>query len=188
MMQIDFSVLGIRRRAATAGLCLVLLGSSVISAVGGSAQVAGAAGNPCASLTPVAIRQVIDTINRAHASATLDANANGTTGAYASAARDSLMYVTQARDKMVDLQTWLRTNNLDNPYVSNISAAYNVHGYVRETEVPLLYGQHWAMISAEYHNSAAAKKTFEETATASEQALALGAQGGRCHLSPPVFP
>jgi hypothetical protein len=186
-MQITISVQRIRRGAITLGLGFVLLGSSVVSAVGGSAHVAGAAGNPCASLTPAAIQQVIDTINKAHASATIDASANGTTGAYASAARDSLMYVTTARDKMVDLQTWLKANNLDTPYVSNISAAYSVHGYVRETMVPLLYGQHWAMISAEYHNSLAAKTTFEETQTAAELALVLGAQGGRCHLGP-FFP
>ncbi len=168
-------------KVAVLALAVTLIGSTVSPALGPATAIAAAA-SPCASLTPLAIQQVIDKINVAVASQTDDERANGTTGAYASAARDSLAYVTGARDSMVGVQTWLRTNGLESPYVTNTTAAYNVHGTVRETVVKLLYAQHWAMISAVYHRSNAARTTYEATASASEIALQLGADAGRCYM------
>lgn len=136
----------------------------------------------CTSLTPAAIQGVIDKIAESRAKAESDAAAHGTTGTYASAARDNLAYLTEAHDQMVALQTWLSDQELDSPYVTNATAAYNVHGYVREVVVKLHYARHWATISATYHTSTDARDSFELTSQAIDLAEALGVQGGRCYM------
>jgi hypothetical protein len=110
------------------------------------------------------MQAVIDKIKDSLTKALSDKTTNGTTGAFASAARDNVTYLTEARDKMETLLAWLYTvGALGSPpgtpptYVSNISAAYNIHGYVRETIISLHYARHWAMISAVYHQSADAR-------------------------------
>ena len=103
--------------------------------------------DPCTSLTPAAIQHVIDVIAQSRTKAESDAAANGVTGAYASAAKDNLAYLREAGDKMAALQSWLSVNGLDSPYVTNATASYNVHGYVREVvsspplRAPLGYDQ-----------------------------------------------
>jgi hypothetical protein len=168
----------VRRIAASAGFAALLLGSSLIPGVSGSAAVAG---SPCASLTPAAYQQITNTINNAYTSASADAAANGVNGAYAVAAVNSRDYVVAARDKMLYLQSWLNTNNLATPYVTNASAAYSTHGTIREVETALLNAQHWAMISTVYHKSANASATYEQAQTAMTLALALGGDAGRCY-------
>ena len=141
--------------------------------------------DPCASLTTAAIQAVIDKIVESHNKAQLDDSANGVNGAYASAARDNLGFLTLARDKMLVLRDWLHTAEVLDPppFVTNTSGAYNVHGYVRETVVNLHYARHWATISAVYHKSADARDSFELTTQALDLIEPLGAQAGRCYIS-----
>jgi len=154
--------------------CVILVATS---------RTAAAAPLSCRSLTPAAIQGVIDEIAESLTKAESDSAANGATGAYASAARDNLAYLQAAHDQMVALQTWLTDNGVDAPYVTNASAAYNVHGYVREVVNALHYARHWATISAVYHASADARDSFELTSQAIDLAEALGVQGGRCYMN-----
>jgi hypothetical protein len=140
--------------------------------------------DPCTSLTPAAIQHVIDVIAQSRTKAESDAAANGVTGAYASAAKDNLAYLREAGDKMATLQSWLSVNGLDSPYVTNATASYNVHGYVREVVSSLHYARHWATISATYHKSEDARDSYELTSQALNLAEALGAQAGRCYMGP----
>jgi hypothetical protein len=135
------------------------------------------------------MQAVIDKIKDSLTKAMSDKTTNGTTGAFASAARDNVTYLTEARDKMETLLAWLYTvGALGSPpgtpptYVSNISAAYNIHGYVRETIMSLHYARHWAMISAVYHQSADARESYESTTEALDLIEPLGAQAGRCYM------
>jgi hypothetical protein len=141
----------------------------------------GSAGS-CDALTPAAIQAVIDTILGSIDQAKLDVKANGVLGTYASAARDNLTYLTEANDKMLVLQDWLKSVGVDEPFVTNATGAYNVHGYVREAIIPLHYARHWAMISTVYHNSTNARDSFELTTTALDLIEPLGAQAGRCYM------
>jgi hypothetical protein len=139
----------------------------------------------CASLTTTTIQAVIDKIIESRNKAQLDDSANGVNGAYASAARDNLGFLTLARDKMLVLRDWLHTAGVLDPppFVTNTSGAYNVHGYVRETVVNLHYARHWATISAVYHKSADARDSYELTTQALDLIEPLGAQAGRCYMS-----
>lgn len=140
--------------------------------------------DPCASLTPAAIQQVIDAIAQSRTKAESDVAANGTSGAYAIAAGYNLDYLKEAYDKIIFLQSWLQTNGLDSPYVTNASGAYSIHGYVREAVTSLHYARHWATISAVYHKSTDARDSYELTSQALSLADALGAQAGRCYMNP----
>lgn len=150
-------------------------------------------GDPCTSLTSEAIQAVIGKINESLKKAKSDDAAHGpgatSPGKYASAARDNVTYLTEAHDKMETLLAWLYTvKALGFPpptpptYVSNISAAYNIHGYVRETIISLHYARHWALISATHHQSANARDSYESTTEALDLIEPLGAQAGRCHM------
>ena len=149
--------------------------------------------DPCTSLTDKAIQAVIDQIKASLARAMSDDAAHGpaasTPGAYPSAARDNVTYLTEARDKMETLLAWLYSvGALGSPpgtpptYVSNISAAYSIHGYVRETVISLHYARHWAIISASYHQSADARDSYEFTTEALALLEPLGAQAGQCYM------
>ena len=138
--------------------------------------------NPCASLTPAALQEVMDVIAQSRTKAQSDVAANGVAGAYAVAAQYNLDYLQDAYDKTMTLQSWLQTNGLDWPYVTNVSAAYSVHGYVREAVISLHYARHWAMISVVYHKSADARDSYELTSQALNLIEPLGAQAGRCYM------
>jgi hypothetical protein len=145
---------------------------------------------PCQSLTNEAIQAVIDKISASRDKTESDAAANGITGKYASAARDNLAYTTAARNKVEDLLTWLHTAEVlgtppDPPtYVSNVTGAYNVMGYLREALFSLHYARHWAMISATFHSSADAEQSYELTSQALALMETLGTQAGRCFMDP----
>jgi hypothetical protein len=154
----------------------------LVSALAVSAQ-NGDDSNPCASLTPAALQQVIDVIAQSRTKAQGDMAANGVTGNYAVAAQYNLDYLQDAYDKTLALQSWLQTNGLDWPYVTNVSAAYSVNGYVREAVISLHYARHWGMISVVYHKSADARHSYELTSQALNLIEPLGAQAGRCYMN-----
>ena len=139
--------------------------------------------DPCESLTPAALQQVIDLIAQSRAKAESDVTANGENGDYAVAAHHNLVYLKEAHDIMIALQSFLQSEGLDSPYVSNASAAANIHGYVREVVGPLHHARHWATISATHHQSLDARDSYELTSQALDLAEALGAQGGRCYMN-----
>lgn len=140
----------------------------------------------CASLTTANIQAVIDKIIKSISKAQLDKSANGVNGAYASAPGANLDSLAIARDKMLGLKDWLHTAGVLDPppFVTNTTGAYNVNGYVSETVSSLHSARHWAMISVVYHNSADAQQSYELTTQALDLIEPLGAQAGRCYMSP----
>jgi hypothetical protein len=138
--------------------------------------------DPCASLTPEALQQVIDKLAESLAKAETDVTINGTTGAYASAAVDNRDYLAEVHQNLVFLQSWLKNLGLDAPFVSNASAAYNIHGYVRENVYLLHHARHWATISVVYHDSSDGFDSFNLTTATIDLAEPLGAQAGRCYM------
>jgi hypothetical protein len=152
-----------------------------LPASGRSAQALVGA-DPCASLAPEALQQVIDKIAESLAKAESDVTANGTTGVYAIAAVYNRDYLAEVHQNLLFLQSWLKNLGLDTPFVTNVSAAYNIHGYVREAVCSLHYARHWATISVVYHKSSDAFESFNLTSEAIDLAESLGAQAGRCYM------
>jgi hypothetical protein len=138
--------------------------------------------DPCTSLTPEALQQVIDKLAESLAKAESDVNANGTTGTYAIAAVYNRDYLVEVQGNVLFLQSWLKNLGLDTPFVTNASAAYNIHGYVREGVYLMHHARHWATISVVYHKSSDAFDSYGLTSEALGLAEALGEQAGRCYM------
>jgi hypothetical protein len=147
---------------------------------GGARALVGA--DPCSSLTPEALQQVIDKVADSLAKAESDVIANGTTGSYAAAAVYNRDYLAEVHTNLLFLQSWLKNLGLDTPFVTNASAAYNIHGYVREAVCSLHYARHWATISVVYHKSSDAFDSYNLTSETIDLAEALGALAGRCYM------
>lgn len=98
---------------------------------------------------------------------------------YPGAAVHSKANAAAARQKVVDLQTWLNATGLD---ASNASAAANMHGYMREAISSLQLAAWWALVSASSNTSAFARSVFEQSTVATDAANALGLRAGRCYL------
>ena len=169
-------MLTVKRLALVSALCLSLLG------VGHANFAAAATADSCAVLTPAAIDDIITTLSASLVKAEADAAANGTTGAYAVAATYNRDGVRNARDQFVTLRNWLNELGLAAPYVSNTSAAYNVHGTGREAVTQLHHARHWATISIVYHHSSDAYESMELTTQALDQIDTLGAHAARCYI------
>lgn len=161
-----------------------LLRFSAALVFAGAACTAAQAATPiaCQSLTPTAIQSTITKMNTSLAQADIDFAQNGVSGAYAIAAKYNRDYIVLARDLMVNLQTWLKTDGLDSPFVRNASASYNVYGYARDAVTDLHHARHWAAISAVYHNSNAARQSIELTTQALNLLEPLSAQATRCYV------
>ena len=143
---------------------------------------AGALGgaDPCVSLTPGALQQVNDKVAESLEKAESDVIANGTTGRFAGAAVYNRDYLVEVHLNLLFLQSLLQ--GLDTPFVTNVNAAYNIHGYVREAVYTLHHARHWATISVVYHSSRDAFDSYNLTSAAIDLAEALGAQAGRCYV------
>ena len=178
------------------GACIVglalLIGSSLVTvqARGSENAPAVVSADPCEDLTNESIQAVIDMIASSEAKAQEDVDQNGVNGAYASATHYNLEDLTAARGKMQALLDWLHsvgvlgTGALSPTFVTNMSGAYAIHGYIRETVVSLEYAQHWAVISVVYHRGVAARDSYELNAKALDLVVPLGAQAGRCYMKP----
>ena len=138
--------------------------------------------NPCEALTPAAIQAAIDRLAQAQAEAQLEYDAFFVGGGYPAASQQGLEYITQARNQMVALQTWLRSNGLEAPFVSNTTAAYNTHGYARTAANTLWYGEHWSAISAVYNHGKHGKAAADLAAQATAMLADLGGNGVRCYM------
>jgi hypothetical protein len=167
--------------AGTLAPSAILLPPLPVRATGARALVGA---DPCSSLTPEALQQVIDKIADSLKKADSDviANAGSTPGTYAAAAVFNRDYLAEVHQNLLFLQSWLKNLELDTPFVTNASAAYNIHGYVREGVYPLHHARHWATISVVYHNSLDAFESYNLTSEAIDLAEALGVQAGRCYM------
>ncbi|HYW18412.1 MAG TPA: hypothetical protein VE956_03695 [Nodularia sp. (in: cyanobacteria)] len=138
--------------------------------------------DPCESLTPKALQQVIDKVAESLAKAESDVIANGTTGKYATSAILNRDYLVEARQKLLEFQSFLKKEGIDQPFVTNASGAYNFQGSVGVAVSQLFSAQHWAMISVANHKSSDAFDSFNLSAKAIDLAVALGAPAGRCYM------
>ena len=91
-----------------------------------------------------------------------------------------LAYLQDAEKQSQDLDAWLVANYLYTPFVNNASAAYSIHGTVREASNLLHHARHWASISATYHLSSAAKSSISFTGEALKLMDPLGASAVAC--------
>ena len=142
----------------------------------------------CAQLTPSAFTDLIATLENSLSRATIDCNLFCQNGTYNVAAQYNQEYLTTVLAKVNELQTWLDTNGLSTPYITNATAAYSVYLLAADTINPLHHARHWATISANYHFTTAtdrsgwARMSIEFTNHAIDQLEALSKNGNRCFV------
>jgi hypothetical protein len=136
--------------------------------------------SPCALLTPPVLRQAIERIAAARAKA--EANVAAHLPGYPSAATQARDYLVEAQDKMLALEKWLTDNKVDKPFIANTTAAYNTHGYARETMGILYYAEHWAAISAVYNHSFDAKAAADISSEATGLLSNIGTHALACYM------
>lgn len=138
----------------------------------------------CYQLTQQKIDSAVAHVRAGLAKATSDADANGTTGANRVAAVYNRDYLKAALDSLLDLRIWLVTNgSFESGYVTNQSAAYNIHQTTRDTTYQLLHARHWATISAVYHRSTPARDSVADTTRAIQAVELLGSDAAVCYMS-----
>jgi hypothetical protein len=137
----------------------------------------------CRELTPQAFAALIDTLQVDIRQATTDCENFCETGAYASAPRANLDYLQIVLGQVQEFELWLADVEIDTPYITNTSAAYNVHGLARNAIEALHHARHWATISATYHGSSAARDSFDTTTQVIHQLETVGENGGLCYMS-----
>jgi hypothetical protein len=140
------------------------------------------AANPCTSLTPAALQQVIDKVKESLDKAESDVIANYPTGLYAAAAVYNRNYLDDVHQNLLFLQSWLKNLGLDSPFVTNTTAAFNIHSYVREAVYLLHNARHWATISVVSHTSPDAFDSYNLTSEAINLAEVLGTPAGLCYM------
>jgi hypothetical protein len=138
---------------------------------------------PCKVLTQPAIQAVITTIATSRSQAQADAIVYGVGGRYAVAATYNLAYLQDAENQLNNFDAWLLSQGFYTPFVNNASAAYNLHGTIREISNLVHYARHWATISAVHHGSASAGTSVKNTSEALTLLDPLGASAATCYIS-----
>ncbi len=108
----------------------------------------------------------------------------GTTGAYPATAIHFHMYAAVAYDSLQATVNWLNTGSDNNPDNTNYVEAMSIKNRMREIITQLTTVNHWAELSAIYHNSPYASCGKEEALRLLAEAVNILAYAGRCYTEP----
>jgi hypothetical protein len=138
--------------------------------------------NPCATLTASSLGGYRNLLGKALASAKIDAQRYGRTGAYKVAATNAQELLQRSYDRataMVDFN-----QKMPNPNSTTYVEAGNFKTYLQTILTWLPDAAHWSLISASYHRSQPALDAFNLTTDAMERGSQLMRESGRCFVAP----
>ncbi len=124
---------------------------------------------PCTMVTDPLLEETAALVEQARRYAVRDAAMNYPDGAYGLYALYNLQTLDEVSGELADMRAWLSTGPGDNdPYAVNYSEAGTIMDWLRQGVMPgLQYAQWYAMVSAVYHDSDAARVSAELSAEAS---------------------
>lgn len=140
-------------------------------------------GDQCAVITPEELMQLLILLDEALVHAAADDEANGTTGAYATAAQYQHTLLLSARERVDGTIEWLESPALAPSETTTPNEAGPVGFRLLDVVRDLVYAGHWAGISAVHHKSVEAQSAFELGAQALELANELRARAYRCYIN-----
>ncbi len=135
----------------------------------------------CTSVAWPALSAYRTMIATALTAARADAQANGTTGAYAVAATNARDLLQRSYDRATAMVNFLPSRSSSPP---TYAQAGTIKVYLQTILKWLPDAAHWATISAAYHRSSAAMKAFDGATAAMEQGSRLMGEAGRCYTAP----
>ncbi len=141
---------------------------------------AALAASACTQLTASSIDGYRNLIGKALASARADAQANGTSGAYAVAATNSRDLLQRSYDRATQMVDFNNNSGNRNPNVTTYVEAGNFKAYLLTILGWLPTAAHWSTISAAYHKSQLAVDAFNGTIAAMERGSQLMGASGQC--------
>lgn len=137
--------------------------------------------DPCEQLTPAAIQAVVDYIDSGLAKA--EEHLQSDPEWYAAHAEWAVDLFMEAREQLVDHQTWLVDNQYDSPFISNPTAAWSTHIIAREASWNLLVAESYEAVGATWNASLPAKTSAEFSGQATELLAAISSDGINCYMS-----
>lgn len=134
--------------------------------------------NACSAISPSSLNAYGGTIGKAHRFAAADAARNGTSGAYAVAARNARDQLKRAQDRAAKAAADLGSD----PGVTTPAEAGTAKEHLRFILELVPQAAHWAIISEIYHDSRDAARAFDASITVLAQGTKLFAEAGRCYM------
>jgi hypothetical protein len=141
-------------------------------------------GKSCSLISQSQLKIYLQKISNLVNIAQQDKDKFGTTGAYPATAVHFHMYAKLAYDSLQATVNWLNTGRDNNAENTNYVEAMSIKSRVREIITNLTAVNHWAELSAIYHNSSYASCGKEEALRLLAEAVNILAYAGRCYTEP----
>lgn len=140
--------------------------------------------DPCSSLNASSLGGYRNLIGKALSAARVDADRNGTSGAYAVAATNARDQLQRAYDRASQMVDFNQNHGNRNPNSTTYAEGGQFKAYLQSILNMLPDAAHWATISAVYHRSRPAMDAFSRTMDALSQGSALMSAAGLCYTAP----
>lgn len=141
-------------------------------------------GKACSMITQSQLNIYLSKLKNLVNIAQQDKDKFGTTGAYPATAIHFHMYAVIAYDSLQATINWLNTGSNNNPDNTNYVEAMSIKNRIRDVITNLTAVNHWAELSAIYHNSSYASCGKEEALRLLAEAVNILAYAGRCYTEP----
>lgn len=141
-------------------------------------------GQACSLITQSQLNSYAGKLKNLVKIAQQDKDKYGTNGAYPATAIHFHLNASAAYDSLQVTINWLNTGSDNNPATTNYVEAMSVKSRMRDLISQLVAVNHWAELSAIYHNSSYASCGKEEALRLLTEAVNLLAYAGRCYTEP----
>jgi hypothetical protein len=141
-------------------------------------------GQACSMITQSQLNKYLGKLKNLLTIAEQDKNKYGTTGSYPATAMQFHYYAATAYDSLKATIDWLNTGSDNIPDNTNYVEAMTVKSRIREIMIHLAAVNHWAELSAIYHNSPYASCGKEEALRLLAEAVNILAYAGQCYTGP----
>ena len=163
---------------------LLLFWVNYLLSITASAQytIPPATGKECAQITQEKLNIYLGKLKNLVNLAQQDKDKYGVNGAYPATAIHFHLYAYVAYDSLQKTVDWLSTGNDNNPKVTSFIEAMAIKDQMMITVIPQLMAvNHWAGLSAIYHNSSFASCGKEEALRLLAEAVNILAYASRCY-------
>jgi hypothetical protein len=165
---------------------IVFIAMAVLLSLAATAQYAVPIreGQACSMISQSQLNKYLGKLKNLLTIAEKDKDKYGTTGAYPATAIHFHLYIAAAYDSLKATIDWLNTGSDNNPENTNYVEAMTIKSSIREIITQLTAVNHWAELSAIYHNSPYASCGKEEALRLLAEAVNILAYAGRCYTEP----
>ncbi len=141
-------------------------------------------GQACSKISQSQLKAFLAKVKNLVNFAQQDKDKYGSTGAFPATAIHFHLYASTAYDSLQSIISWLNTGSNNDPEITNNVEASSIKTKLRDVIIQLMSANHWAELSAIYHNSSYASCGKEESLRLLNDALTLLAYAGRCYTEP----